>query len=145
MFQQVILIGHLGSDPEMRYTSSGVPVTSFSLAVNRRWTNQEGQPQEKTTWFRISIWRRLAEVASQYLTKGSKIMITGEVEAARPWTDRDGNLQASIEVTANQFQFLDNRSAAGATGNASHAQSNPGTDAAPNGAEVTESGEPIPF
>ena len=110
MFQQLILVGNLGSEPEMRYTSSGVPVTNFSLAVNRRWTNQEGQAQEKTTWFRVSMWRRQAEVASQFLTKGAKIMVIGEIESARPWTDRDGNLQASIEVTANQFQFLDSRS-----------------------------------
>ena len=109
MFQQIILVGNLGSDPEMRYTASGVPVTNFSLAVNKRRTTPEGVTQEKTTWFRISLWRRSAEVASQYLTKGAKIMVIGEIESARPWTDRDGNLQASIEVTANQFQFLDSR------------------------------------
>lgn len=114
MFQQIMLIGHLGSEPEMRYTSSGVPVTNFSLAVNRRWTNQEGQSQEKTTWFRIGLWRRQAEIASQYLSKGSKVMIVGEVDQARPWTDRDGNLQASIEVTATQLQFLDSRNNNGA-------------------------------
>ncbi|MCB0064910.1 MAG: single-stranded DNA-binding protein [Caldilineaceae bacterium] len=113
MFQQIILVGHLGSDPEMRYTSSGVPVTNFNLAVSRRWTNQEGQPQEKTTWFRINLWERRAETAAQYLTKGAKVMIIGEIDRARPWNDRDGNLQATIEITANQFRFLDSRAANG--------------------------------
>lgn len=109
MFQQLILVGNLGGDPEMRYTSTGVPVTNFNLAVSKRRTTGEGEVQEKTTWFRINIWRRQAEVASQYLTKGAKVMVIGEIEQARPWTDRDGNLQATIEVTATQFRFLDNR------------------------------------
>jgi len=109
MFQQLILVGHLGSTPEMRYTSSGIPVTNFRLAVNRRWTNKEGQSQEKTTWFNVNLWERRAEIAAQYLSKGSKVMIMGEVDRAHPWQDRDGNLQASIEVTAHQFQFLDGR------------------------------------
>ncbi|MBX3014606.1 MAG: single-stranded DNA-binding protein [Caldilineaceae bacterium] len=109
MFQQLILIGHIGTAPEMRYTASGVPVTNFNLAVSRRWTNAEGQTQDKTTWFRISLWRRQAEIASQYLTKGQRVMIIGEVETARPWTDRDGNLRATIEVTATEFRFMENR------------------------------------
>ncbi len=109
MFQQLILVGNLGGDPEMRYTSTGVPVTNFNLAVSKRRTTGEGEVQEKTIWVRVSAWRRQAEVASQYLTKGAKIMVIGEIEQARPWTDRDGNLQATIEVTANQFRFLDSR------------------------------------
>lgn len=139
MFQQLILVGHLGSEPEMRYTSSGVPVTNFSLAVNRRWTNQEGQTQEKTTWFRVSMWRRQAEVASQYLAKGAKIMVVGEIENARPYTDRDGNLQASIEVTANQFQFLDSRAAS--SGNGAEANGTVVT----NGVVAEGEKEDIPF
>jgi len=110
MYQQLILVGNLGGDPEMRYTSTGVPVTNFSLAVSKRHTTNEGDVQEKTTWFRISLWRRQAEVASQYLRKGAKVMVIGEIDQARPWTDRDGNIQATMEVTANQFRFLDSRS-----------------------------------
>lgn len=113
MFQQLILVGHLGNNPEMRYTASGTPVTNFRLAVNRHWTNAEGQLQEKTTWFNVSLWERRAETASQYLTKGSKVLIIGEIDSARPYTDRNGNLQATIEVTANQFRFLDSRSSNG--------------------------------
>jgi single-strand DNA-binding protein len=109
MYQQLILIGHLGNNPEMRHTPSGLPVANFNLAVSRRWTTAEGQSQEKTVWFRVTTWRRQAELASQYLTKGSRIMLVGEVESARPWTDRDGNLRASIEIVANEIRFLDSR------------------------------------
>ncbi len=109
MYQQLILIGNLGNEPEMRYTASGVPVTNFNLAVSKRWTNAEGQSQDKTTWFHISTWRRQAEIASQYLAKGHRVMIVGEVDMARPWTDRDGNLRANIEVTATELKLLENR------------------------------------
>lgn len=115
MFQQVILVGHLGNDPEMRYTASGVPVTNFNVAVSKRKTSPEGTVQDKTLWFRISTWRRNAEIAAQYLTKGAKVMVIGEIENARPWTDRDGNLQATVEITANQFRFLDSRNGANGT------------------------------
>src|SRR5690348_11690183 len=109
MYQQIMLIGNLGNDPEMRYTPSGVPVASFSLAVNRTWTGQDGQRQDKTTWFRVTTWRKQAEIVSQYLTKGSKVMVIGEIEEARPYTDRDGNQRASLEVTAQTVKFLSGR------------------------------------
>ena len=106
MYQQITLIGNLGTDPEMRYTPSGVPVASFSLAVNRSWTGQDGQRQDKTTWFRISVWNKQAEIVSQYLTKGRQVLVVGEMEDARAFTDRDGNLRASLEVRANSVRFL---------------------------------------
>jgi single-strand DNA-binding protein len=117
MYQQITLIGNLGSDPEMRYTPSGVPVATFSLAVNRRWTGQDGQKQEKTTWFRITSWRKQAEIVSQYLTKGSKVLIVGEIEEARPWTDKDGNTRVSLEVTAQNVQFLSGKGETSGGGN----------------------------
>ncbi len=109
MYQQITLIGNLGNDPEMRYTPSGVPVASFSLAVNKTWTGQDGQKQDKTTWFRVTTWRKSAEIVSQYLTKGSKVMVVGEIEEARAFTDRDGNNRASLEVTAQTVKFLSGR------------------------------------
>lgn len=87
MYQQITLIGNLGTDPEMRYTQSGVPVTTFSLAVTRRWSGQDGQRQEKTIWFRVTAWRKLAEFSSQYLTKGRQVLVVGEMEEPRVWTD----------------------------------------------------------
>ena len=109
MFQQITLVGNLGSDPEMRYTPSGVAVATFSLAVNRVWNDPNGQRQEKTTWFRVSAWRREAELVSQYLTKGRQVLIIGEVEEARAFTDRDGNQRASLEVTARTIRFIGGR------------------------------------
>ncbi len=106
MYQQIVLIGNLGNDPEMRYTPSGVPVASFNLAVNKTWTNAEGQRQDKTTWFRVTTWRKNAEIASQYLTKGRQVLVVGELEDARAYTDREGNLRASLEVTAQTIKFL---------------------------------------
>ena len=109
MYQQITLIGNLGNDPEMRYTPSGVPVTSFSLAVNRTWTGQDGQKHDKTTWFRITTWRKQAEIVSQYLTKGRQVLVIGEIEDARPWTDKDGKQRASLEVTATTVRFFGGR------------------------------------
>lgn len=140
MFQQLTLVGHLGGDPEMRYTSSGIPVTNFSLAVSKRRTTAEGESQEKTTWFRVSLWRRQAEIASQYLTKGAKVMVIGEIDNARPWTDRNGNLQATVEVIANQFRFLDSRSA---NGNGAHGDAMEREIEAAVGADEEKSGVPF--
>ncbi|MEZ4735158.1 MAG: single-stranded DNA-binding protein [Caldilineaceae bacterium] len=131
MFQQLILIGNLGTEPEMRYTASGIPVTNFNMAVTRRWTNAEGQAQEKTTWFRVNLWRRQAEIASQYLAKGHRVMIVGEVDTARPWTDRDGNMRATIEVTATELKLMENRAT---SGNGDHEAV--AAEAAPVGAEA---------
>jgi single-strand DNA-binding protein len=104
-FQKLIVVGHVGRDPEMRYTPSGVPVTSFTVATSRRWTNQTGEQQEKTTWFRVTCWRKLAETAAQYLQKGKLILVEGEVEA-NAYTDREGAARASLDVTATNIQFL---------------------------------------
>jgi single-strand DNA-binding protein len=109
MFQQITLVGNLGRDPEMRYTPSGVPVASFSVATSKRFQGQDGQWQEKTIWFRVSAWRKNAENVSQYLTKGSKVLIIGEIEEPRPWTDKEGNTQVSLEVTAQTIRFLSTR------------------------------------
>ena len=110
MYQQVTLIGNLGNDPEMRYTQSGVPVTSFSLAVTRNWVGQDGQRQEKTIWFRVTAWRKLAEFASQYLTKGRQVLVVGEMEEPRAWLDnRSGEPRAGLDVTASTIRFVGNK------------------------------------
>lgn len=142
MYQQITLVGNLGQDPEMRYTPSGVPVTSFSLAVNKSWVSADGQRQDKTLWFRVTAWRKLAETASQYLTKGRQILVIGEIEEARPWTDRDGNQRASLEVTAQTIKFLNTRMDGVAGGESGGAMQN----LAGGGGDVQElSDEEIPF
>lgn len=137
MYQQITLIGNLGRDPEMRYTPTGVPVTSFTMAVNRSWVGQDGQRQDKTTWFRITAWRKLAETASQYLTKGSKVLVVGEVEEPNTFTDRDGNVRASLEVTAQTIRFLSTRGEAGMPAGAGS------SEAADSSGEMSD--EDIPF
>jgi single-strand DNA-binding protein len=138
MYQQITLVGNLGGDPEMRYTPSGVPVTTFSLAVSKSWTTQDGQRQDKTTWFRITAWRGLAETCSKYLSKGRQVLVIGEVEDARPWTDKDGNMRASLEVTAQVVRFLGNRSDAVGGGGAGQSMQDQ------NNSDVTAE-EDIPF
>ena len=109
MYQQITLVGNLGNDPELRHAPSGDPVTSFSVATSRRWTGADGQRQEKTVWFRVSAWQRLAETCNQYLAKGRRVMVVGEVEEPSTWTDDSGNVRASLQVRARSVQFLSSR------------------------------------
>jgi len=115
MYHKVIIVGNLGRDPEMRYTPQGTPVTSFSVATNRRWTNADGTPGEETTWFRVSAWGKLGEICNQYLSKGRQVFVEGQLrpdpETGRPriWTRQDGTAGASFEVTARTVRFLGGR------------------------------------
>lgn len=137
MFQQITLVGNLGSDPEMRYTPSGVPVATFSLAVHKSWTGNDGQRQEKTTWFRVTTWRRQAEIVSQYLTKGSRVLVVGEVEDPYVFVGQDGSPRASLQVTAQLVRMM------GGRGESAAATEAPGDDVAPAADEGSE--EDIPF
>jgi len=109
MWQQITLAGNLGGDPELRYTQDGTPVTSFSVAMNRRWSAQDGTTQEKTVWFRVTAWRRQAETCNEYLTKGQRVLVVGEVEEPSTWTDQEGKARASLEVQARNVTFLSTR------------------------------------
>jgi single-strand DNA-binding protein len=93
----------------MRYTQSGVAVADFSVAVSRRWTDRTSNEQrEKTTWFRVSAWRGLAETVNQYVHKGMQVMVTGEVDASA-FSGQDGTPRATLELTARDIQFLGRR------------------------------------
>ncbi len=113
MYQKLILVGNLGRDPEMRYTPDGTPVTSFSVATSRRWTDASGQQQERTVWFRVTAWRRLAETCNQYLSKGRQVLVEGELSEPRPFQGRDGEWRAGLDVTALTVKFLGGRGDAG--------------------------------
>lgn len=113
MYQQITLVGNLGQDPEMRYTPNGDPVTSFSVAASRAWTGQDGQRQEKTVWFRVSAWRRLAESCNQYLAKGRRVLVVGELEEPYVWTDESGSARATLQLTARNVRFLTPRAEVG--------------------------------
>lgn len=111
MYQHTVVVGHLGRDPEMRYTPSGVAVTNFSVATTRKWTNQDGTAGEKTTWFRVTAWRQLAELCNQYLTKGRLVLVEGDVGASA-WMPQDGGEpRATLELTARNVKFLGRREA----------------------------------
>ncbi len=112
MVNRVILVGHLGRDPEMRYTSSGTPVTNFSLATNERWNSQSGEKQERTEWHKIVTWNKLAEISNQYLTKGQLVFIEGRIQT-REWDDRDGNKRKTTEIIASEMRMMSPRSSDG--------------------------------
>jgi single-strand DNA-binding protein len=112
MYHKIIIVGNLGRDPELRYTADGTPVTTFSVATNRRWSGQDGQPHDETTWFRVSAWRRLAETCAEYLQKGRQVLVEGQLKpdpasgGPRVWTGNDGVARAQYEVTALGVKFL---------------------------------------
>ena len=103
---RLMVVGRVGRDPEMRYTPSGTPVTNFSVAATRRWSSADGNPQGKTTWFRVTCWRKLAETTAQYLKKGRLVAVEAQEIQASAW-NKDGKPKASIEVTASAVHFLD--------------------------------------
>jgi single-strand DNA-binding protein len=114
MFHTIIIAGYLGRDPEMRYLPSGTPVTNFSVASSRRWTDQEGQQQDETVWFRVSAFGRLGETCNQYLSKGRAVLVEGRLRPdengnPRTWAGQDGAVRASFEVVAQTVRFLGRR------------------------------------
>lgn len=108
MYQNTIVVGHLGDDPKMKYTQTGQAVTDFRIATTRKWKNQEGETQEKTTWFRVSVWGKQAEMCNQYLAKGRLVLVEGEIEASG-WVDKEGKPRASLELRARNVRFLGGR------------------------------------
>jgi single-strand DNA-binding protein len=107
-FNKIILVGYLGRDPELRYTPDGTPVCDFSVATTERRKDKAGELQDITTWFRVTVWRRQAELAGQYLAKGRQVYIEGRL-TQREYQDRDGNTRYSLEVTATDVHFMGSR------------------------------------
>jgi single-strand DNA-binding protein len=105
---KVMIIGNLGRDPEMRYTPSGRPVTTFSVASSRSWNTSDGERREETEWFNIIAWGSLAEICKQYLLKGQQVYIEGRLQT-RQWDDSEGNKRTSIEIVANEMIILGDR------------------------------------
>ncbi len=109
---KVILIGNLGADPDLRYTPSGAAVATLSIATNEVWKDNEGNQQQKTEWHRVVLWRKLAEVAGQYLKKGSQVYIEGRLQT-RSWDDKDGVKRYTTEIIGNNMQMLGRKDADG--------------------------------
>ena len=117
MYHKIFLVGNLGRDPEMRYTPNGQQVASFSLATSEKWTSHDGQSQERTIWWRVTVWGKDAENANQILKKGSKVLVEGRMTPdpktgnPRVFTRQDGSSGAAYEVTALKWVNLTSRSA----------------------------------
>ena len=111
---KVFLLGRLGNDPEVRYTTNGGAVANFNVATNESWTDKQGQKQERTEWHRVVFWGKPAEIIKQYLTKGRRLYIEGRLQT-RSWEDKQGQKRYTTEIVGNDFMFLDSgdRGAAG--------------------------------
>ena len=121
---KVMLIGNLGTDPEMRYTANGNAVTTFSMAVSRAFSGNDGERREETEWFSVVTWNKLAETCSQFLQKGRRAYVEGRLQT-RSWDGPDGNKRYRTEVIANTVLFLDRAQAAALS-------DDPGAEAAPD-------------
>ena len=143
-FNKIILVGNLGRDPELRYTPQGTPVCSFTLATNERRKDKAGENQDVTTWFRVTLWGRQAETASQYLTKGRPVYVEGRLRVEE-WTDRDGKARHTLEVHATDMQFIGTR---GEEGSQSHSRGDSGANsptATGTASEPDVTDDDIPF
>ncbi len=105
---KVMVIGHLGKDPEMRYTPSGRPVTTFTVAVSRSWNSADGERHSETEWFNIVAWGNLAEICKQYLAKGQQVYVEGRLQT-RHWDDKEGQKHTSVEIVASEMMMLGDR------------------------------------
>jgi len=139
---KVMIIGNLGKDPEMKYTVSGKPITTFSVAVGRSYRSAEGENRDETEWFRVVAWDKLAETCNQYLHKGSKVYIEGRLQT-RTWKDTNGADQRMVEVVANEMMMLDGRPGGSEYGGGSGAPARGAAPSAP--AEPDFGDDDIPF
>ena len=105
---KVLVIGHVGRNPEMRYTPSGRPVTTFSIGASRSWKTSDGEQRSETEWFNVVAWSNLAEICNQYLSKGRLVYIEGRLQT-RHWEDQEGIKHSATEIVANEMIMLDDR------------------------------------
>jgi single-strand DNA-binding protein len=106
MYETHTIVGYVGGTPDVKALTDGTTVTNFSVAANRKWKDQNGVQQERVTWYRVACWRGLAEVVATYVNKGMLVLVTGTQLSARPYVDRDGKPQVSLELTADDVRFL---------------------------------------
>jgi single-strand DNA-binding protein len=144
-FNKIIIVGYLGRDPEIRYTPQGQAVCNFSIATTEKRKDNAGEAQDITTWFRVTLWGRQAEVANQYLSKGKQVYIEGRLRQ-NEYTDREGVRRTSLEINATDIHFLGARGEEG--GVAAHAQPSSGQAASNQGEDQDYGGtsdSDIPF
>ncbi len=142
---KAILVGHLGRDPEIRYSANGAAIANVSIATSESWKDkQSGETQERTEWHRVVFFGRLAEIVGEYLKKGSQVYVEGRLQT-RKWQDQNGNDRYTTEIVANDMQMLGGRAgAAGGDGYAGRQAASAGAEAAPEmGSEDFD--DDIPF
>ncbi len=144
MINKAIIIGNLGSDPEIRYTQSGTQVATFNVATTDRWRGQDGQMQESTEWHRIVAWQKLAEICGEYLHKGSKVYIEGKLQT-RKWTAQDGSDRYTTEIIAREMKMLSPKGASGGGDNFGGGQFDQSYPEPPGGGGYGGTGEDVPF
>jgi single-strand DNA-binding protein len=138
---KVILVGNLGADPETRYMPSGSAVTNLSIATSEQWKDkQSGEQKERTEWHKVAMFNRLAEIAAEYLRKGSQVYIEGKLRT-RKWQDRDGNDRWTTEIIADEMQMLGGRGGGGSA----PMSSGSGPSSAPPQPPADEFDDDIPF
>ena len=139
---KVILVGNLGQKPEIRYTKDSKPVASFSIATSESWKDKTtGDMVEKTEWHNVTFFGRIAEVAEQYLDKGSKVFVEGKLQTDK-WEDENGNKRSATKIMGNNMQMLDSR---GSNNSSSFDESSSAQNEAPASQEGSFSEEDIPF
>jgi single-strand DNA-binding protein len=143
MINKVILIGNLGSDPELRYTTSGTAVATLSVATSRTWKDRDGQKQDETEWHRVIVWAQSAEFCGNYLSKGSKVYVEGRLQT-RKWQDQSGNDKYTTEVISNTIQNLTPKGAEGGAGGGG-GFSEPPIPQEPFGGMGGGTGDDVPF
>ncbi len=149
---KVILIGNLGNDPEVRYMPDGGAVANITVATSEQWKDkQTGEQQERTEWHRVVMFRRLGEIAGEYLKKGSKVYIEGKLQT-RKWQDQNGNDRYTTEIVASEMQMLDSRGSGGGSGFSQPPAQNPSggaksgnSPASGSGGGVDDFDDDIPF
>ena len=135
---KVILVGRLGRDPETRYTGGGQAVANFSVATDESYKDKNGERQKRTEWHKIVVWGKQAEIAQQYLKKGSLIFIEGRIQS-REWQDKEGQKRTSFEIVANNFRMLGGRAEGAAAGAGGGAARSGGDDFEPHAAPADDS------
>lgn len=150
-FNKIIVIGNLGRDPELRYTPQGDAVCDFSIAVNDRKRDKSGEFQDVTTWFKVTLWRKQAETASKYLTKGRSVYVEGRLQVEE-WTDRDGKNRYTLIIQGSDIHFIgenrgDEMSASSSGNNEFSNQNNSKTSRTSSTEEISDSpnDDDIPF
>jgi single-strand DNA-binding protein len=145
MINKVILVGRLGKDPEMRSTPQGNTVAKFTVATDERYTDRNGEKQERTEWHNIAAWGKLGEICGQYLKKGKLVYIEGSIRTDS-WDDKEtGQKRSRVEIVANTMKMLDRRGDEGSGGGGGYGQSRGAARPASSGTEVMEDDEEVPF